>query len=389
MTSIVSALALAASLVAACANHSDTPAPAAPVDSTVTAERDTARVATYDGQLQVPAGFTITKFADVAGVRMMALGPDGAVYASVPGRNAIVRLEDANGDGVAERQTDAVDGLDRPSGLAFHDGMLYVANTGGVVRVKLGADGRATGAPEQLNRYSSGGGHWTRTITFGADGRMYVAIGSSCNLCKESSPERAAVMQYDANGGGGRVYSSGLRNAVGMAVQPGTGALWVTQNERDNLEPQHENLPPDELNILRDGGDYGWPYCWGDRQPNPEYNDRSRCAATIPPALDLQAHSAPLGIAFLDRATRLPADYRADALVAFHGSWNRSEPTGAKVVRVHVRSGAPASYEDFITGWQRSNGSRWGRPVDVLVYRDGSVLVSDDAAGVIYRVDHR
>jgi glucose/arabinose dehydrogenase len=169
-------------------------------------------------------------------------------------------------------------------------------------------------------------------------------------------------------------------------VHPGTGAIWVTQNERDNLAPEHENLPPEEINILVDGGDYGWPYCYGDRVPNPEYHDAARCSHTIPPALAMQAHSAPLGLSFLTQATRFPAAYRGDLLVAYHGSWNRDVPTGAKVVRVRVSNDKPVSVEDFITGWQTSSGSRWGRPADVAVASDGSVLVSDDSGGAIYRV---
>jgi glucose/arabinose dehydrogenase len=165
-----------------------------------------------------------------------------------------------------------------------------------------------------------------------------------------------------------------------------TGAVWATVNERDNLAPDHENLPPDALEIVQADGNYGWPYCYG-RASNPEYPDEAgRCASMIAPALAFQAHSAPLGIAFLAGATQFPAEYRGDALVAFHGSWNRSIPTGDKIVRVHIVRGLPVSYDDFITGWQRHDGSRWGRPVDVLVARDGSVLVSDDDAGTIYRV---
>jgi glucose/arabinose dehydrogenase len=217
---------------------------------------------------------------------------------------------------------------------------------------------------------------------------MYVAIGSTCNLCVEKSPDRAAVMRFDENGTNGRVFASGLRNAVGIAVNPATKQIWVTQNERDNIQPDHEDLPPEEINILQDGGDYGWPFCYGNRipSPDPDFNDPARCQRTVAPALEMQAHSAPLGITFLDRATMLPADWRGDALVAFHGSWNRSAPTGAKVVRIRIRDGRPVSYEDFITGWQGPNGRRWGRPVDVMVYKDGSLLISDDAAGAIYRV---
>jgi glucose/arabinose dehydrogenase len=338
------------------------------------------------GKLNVPSGVKVATFATVARPRFMALGPDGAVYVSQPSSNQVTRLVDADGDGTAESQTVAVSGLDRPHGLAFHDGWLYVANTGAVVRVRLGANGTASGQPEQVATYSSGGGHWTRTVVFGPDGAMYVAIGSSCNICDEKDDDRAAVVRFDANGKNRHVFSKGLRNAVGMAVEPTSRQIWVTQNERDNLKPEHENLPPEEINILRDGADYGWPACHSDRVPNPEYNDPQRCANTVPPALPMQAHSAPLGIAFLAGATKLPADLRGDALVAFHGSWNRDQPTGAKVVRVRVTDGKPVGYEDFITGWQGSDGRRWGRPVDVLVAKDGSVLISDDQAGAIYRV---
>jgi glucose/arabinose dehydrogenase len=342
----------------------------------------------YGGRLRVPAGFTVTEFANVPRGRFMALAPDGAVYVSQPRDGQVVRLVDRDGDGRAEGQVVAVSGLNRPHGLAFRDGQLYIANTDAVVRVTLDATGRATGEPETLARYSAGGGHWTRTVIFGRDGGMYVSIGSSCNICIESSAERAAVMRFDADGRNGRVYSAGLRNAVGMALHPGTGEIWVTQNERDNLRPEHEDLPPEEINILVDGGHFGWPWCHSDRVPSPDasVHDPGKCPGTIPPALALQAHSAPLGITFLDRATRFPDGYRGDALVAYHGSWNRDTPTGAKVVRIHVANGRPVGVEDFIVGWQDAGGRRWGRPVDVLVAADGAVLVSDDQSGTIYRV---
>jgi glucose/arabinose dehydrogenase len=316
----------------------------------------------------------------------MALGPGGVVYATQPRSGRVVRLPDANHDGVADGVEVVVTGLRQPHGLAFHKGALWVANTDGVVRVPIGANGLAAGEPVYVNHYDGGGGHWSRTIIFGRDSAMYVSVGSTCNICIETSTDRAAVLRFNEDGSGKRVYASGLRNAVGLAVNPHTGAVWVTQNERDQIQPSHEDLPPEELNILAEGADYGWPYCYGDRLPNPEYKDAARCARTIPPALAMQAHSAPLGLTFLNGATSFPADYHGDLLVAFHGSWNRDVPTGAKVVRVHVRNDKPVSVEDFITGWQQSNGSRWGRPVDVLVASDGAVLVSDDSGGNIYRV---
>ena len=348
---------------------------------------DTGRATTLEGRRVVPAGLKVTYFArDLDGVRFMAVSPDGALYATQPSRGRVVRLPDADRDGVADSVVVVVTGLNEPHGLAFHKGVLYVAATDGVARVTLGADGTSTGSPVYVNRYSGGGGHWTRTIVFGADSAMYVSVGSSCNLCIEQSSDRAAVLRFNEDGSGKRVFASGLRNAVGLAVEPQTGALWAAQNERDNLPPNHEDLPPEEINILTDGGDYGWPYCYGDRVPNPEFNDAARCAKTIAPAAKLQAHSAPLGMAFLARATALPDEYRSDLLIAYHGSWNRDTPTGAKVVRVHVSDGKPGAVEDLITGWQTSDGRRWGRPVDVAVASDGSVMISDDTGNAIYRL---
>ena len=344
-------------------------------------------VLALDGRLRVPAGFKVAPFATgLRGVRFMAVGPGGAIYATQPGLGRVIRLPDDDHDGVADSVIVVVSNLQRPHGLAFHKGALWVANTDGVVRVPLTASGLAAGPAVYVNHYPEGGGHWTRTIVFGADSAMYVSVGSTCNICVESSPERAAVLRFNEDGSGKRVFASGLRNAVGLAINPVTHELWVSQNERDNIEPDHEDVPPEEINILRDGGDYGWPYCYGNKIPNPEYHDATRCASTIPPALELPAHSAPLGMTFLERATTFPTEYRGDLLLAYHGSWNRSVPTGAKVVRVHVKDGVPVSVEDFITGWQLASGKRWGRPVDVVIAADGSVLVSDDNGGTIYRV---
>ena len=335
--------------------------------------------------LKVAPGFKVNLFARVSGARVMSVGPDGALYVTQMGQGQVVRLVDVNGDGVADSQTVAVRGLDQPHGLAWRGSWLYIATTGAVVRVRI-EGGKAASVPEVLAKYSGNGGHSTRSILFGADSGMYISIGSSCNLCVETAPDRAAVMRYDLEGKGGRLFARGLRNAVGMALNPVTKAIWVSQNERDNISPDHEDLPPEEINILTDGGDYGWPYCHSDRVPNPEFHDQARCDRTIAPALRMQAHSAPLGMTFLANATTFPAEVRGDLLVAFHGSWNRVAPTGAKVVRVHVANNVPVSIDDFLWGFQRADGSRWGRPTDVAVWKDGSVLVSEDYGGGIYRI---
>lgn len=349
--------ALGATSVIACGASAGDPSAAASADTT-------GRVRTLDGKLSVPSGFSVGYFAkDLRGVRFMTLGPGGVVYATQPRSGRVIRLPDANHDGVADEVQVVASGLRQPHGLAFHKGALWVANTDGVVRVPIGANGLASGEPAYVNHYDAGGGHWSRTIIFGRDSAMYVSVGSTCNICVETSAERAAVLRFNEDGSGKHVYSSGLRNAVGLAVNPRTGAIWVTQNERDNISPEHENLPPEEINILTDGGDYGWPYCYGDRVPNPEFKDSARCAKTIAPALAMQAHSAPLGLTFLDKATSFPADYHGDLLVAFHGSWNRNVPTGAKVVRVHCvmtsrcasRTSSPAGR----TAADRAGDARW------------------------------
>lgn len=340
---------------------------------------------TLGGKLRAPEGLEVDYFAKNAGsVRFMVLGPDGAVYASRPGEGDIIRLADTNGDGTADEITSVLTGLNRPHGMAFLRDSFYVAETGALVAFAVGPNGRPGGTPRRVTTMASGGGHWTRTVIVGPDSLLYVSVGSRCNICEGDVPERAAVLQVQKSGMT-RPFAIGLRNAVGLAVNPATREIWATTHERDNLG---DDVPPEEIDVLKDGADYGWPYCWGDRQPNPEYGGAKRCASTIPPALMMQAHSAPLGIAFLRGATQLRREYQGDALVAFHGSWNRSVPTGAKVVRIRIANGKPVSYEDFVTGWQDARGNRWGRPVDVLVMRDGSVLISDDSGDAIYRV-HR
>lgn len=339
--------------------------------------------------LHVVPGLKVNLFARVPGARVLSIGPDGALYVTQTDQDQVSRLVDVNGDGVADSQTVVVRNLDSPHGLAWRGDWLYVANTRAVVRVRV-QGGKAVGAPEQLASYApSGGGHFTRSIVIAPDSLMYISIGSSCNLCVEDDPTRATVMRYGLDGKNARRYAEGLRNAVGMAVDPVSHAIWVSTHERDNLEPSHEDLPPEELDILQEGGDYGWPYCHSNRVPNPEFHDQVRCDHTLAPALMMQAHSAPLGITFLAGATQLPGWMRTGLLVAFHGSWNRDVPTGAKVVFVTIANDRPTTYADFLWGFQRLDGSRWGRPTDVRVWKDGSVLVSEDLGGGIYRVSAR
>ncbi|MFN2571960.1 MAG: sorbosone dehydrogenase family protein [Gemmatimonadales bacterium] len=343
--------------------------------------RSPAPAAGQDRALRVPPGFKISVYAQhLQGVRYLALGPGNAVYASQPASGLVVKLTDANHDGVADTAVTIARGMHGPFGLAFRGETLYVAEERDVKRFDPNGGPPVTVVPQ-----IPAGGHATRTILFGPDGKLYLAVGSSCNLCDERDSMRAAVTQFNPDGSGGRIFAKGLRNTVGMAFNPATGELWGGNNDRDDLG---EDIPPEHINIIKDGRIYGWPQCYLPGKPNPEYGSAD-CSQIEPPAITVQAHSAPLGLAFYT-GTQFPRDYRGDAFVTLHGSWNRSVPTGAKVVRVQVdSSGRRASgVDDFIVGWQLPDGSRWGRPVGLLVLPDGSLLVSDDMGGKIWRVTY-
>lgn len=327
--------------------------------------------------LAVPPGFEMTEFADgLRGVRTLEFGPDGSLYAAISRDGRVVRLDPVN---ASEPET-VIDGLNRPYGLAFHQGWMYVGERHRVVRYRGPAYRDSEVVVPDL---PTGGSHWTREIAFDAEGRLLVSVGSSCNVCEERDPRRAAVTRYEADGSGQAIIGQGLRNVAGLALHPGTGVMWASQNERDMLG---DDLPVEEINLLtRDGEHFGWPFCHGDRIANPEYQDREDfCQTTVRPALGIQAHSAPLGIVFYT-GDSFPEEYRGDLFVALHGSWNRSERTGYKVIRVRVRDGAPVAYEDFASGWL-SAGRVHGRPVDVTVAPDGDLFVSDDDGGRIFRI---
>ena len=360
-----------------------------------------------DRYLNLPHHFKINLFATGLGkARFMATSQGGDIYLSVPDKGRVVVLPDKNGDGVADRVITFVSGLDDPHGIAFDGTDLIVAGGGKVLRVTdkegdLKSDSVEVIAGDLPTR---GGGHWTRSIAIGPDdGRYYVSVGSSCNVCREAEVGRAAVLVYEnptiGTGRGeaeGRVFASGLRNSVGIAFHPFTGELWGSDNGRDWLG---DDLPPDELNRITDGGDYGWPYCYGNNIVDDDMNipeGGAECSERVPPVVEFQAHSAPLGITF-GEGLNMSQVMKDSLFVAFHGSWNRSVPTGYKVVRIPFGpggqgegpGGGPSGEAvDFITGWlpEDGGGKVWGRPVDTLVGPDGGLYISDDMTGSIYRV---
>jgi glucose/arabinose dehydrogenase len=275
-------------------------------------------------------------------------------------------------------------GLDQPHGIAFYGGFVYVAETTRVLRIRDN-NGQAAGDPEVvISDLPAGGQHTTRTLLFTPDQKLLVSIGSSCNVCREQDNRRAAVMIFDPDGKNGRLYATGLRNAVGLALNPVTQQVWFTNNGRDSLG---DNIPPEQIGTLRDGAFYGWPDCYGNQQVDKDFGGNAqRCTQMTVPELLVQAHSAPLGLTFLP-AQGWPAPYAGSLIVAYHGSWNRSVPTGYKVVRAPMSNGqVTGDVTDFVTGFELPDRTVWGRPVALAVGSDGALYFTDDKAGAIYRV---
>jgi len=338
--------------------------------------------------IKVPEGFHVARFAaGLNGPRFIRFGPEGLLYVAERGANRIITLADRDRDGSAEQQTVFADQLIRPHSLVYHQGAWYVGVPSGIVRLR---DSDGDGVAEQrqvlIDDYPTSG-HSTRTVEFLPDGRMVVAIGSSCNVCIEDDPRRAAVVVYDGpQATGERVFARGLRNAVGLAIHPETGELWATNNGRDLLG---DDRPPEAIYIVRDGLDYGWPRCHNGTIEDPDFGGPGSCRNVAMPVVNMQAHSAPLGLVFYTGQS-FPAEYQGDLFVAFHGSWNRSVPTGYKVVRLPLRnSRLRGPVEDFATGWlNAADGRASGRPVGLDVGPDGALFVSDDKAGMIYRISY-
>ena len=331
---------------------------------------------------EAPKGFSVTPFATgLANARFMALAPNGDVFLSEPNLNQVAIIH----DGVAHP---FATGFNKPHGLAFHNGALYVGDLVAVWRLAYRDGAIEAGARARVTHDDFGGtgGHSTRDITFGPDGKLYLAIGSAENVGEEAAP-RATVQKVTADGHM-QTFASGLRNAVGLAVYPGTDDLYVTVNERDGLG---DGLVPDYFTRIQKGEFFGWPYAYIGAHPDPNFGAKrpDLVAKAKVPDLLFQSHSAPLGLVFY-KGDQFPKDYKGDAFVALHGSWNSANPTGYKVVRIKFANGRPASgYEDFLTGfWDGSSSPAqvWGRPAGLLVAKDGSLLVADDSGKTIWRV---
>ena len=340
--------------------------------------------------LNLPDGFVIQIFASKlapsllskpgpgVGPRLMTVVGE-AVYVAVPGEGKILVLKDTNGDGRADWQQEFFSGLKRPHNIVQYDGWYYIAAEDQILRVQ-DRDNDLKAEAETVEKLVSlpTGGHWTRTVKI-INRQLYIAVGSSCNVCNETDKQRAAITRCDLNGKNCTVFASGLRNTVDFVEHQ--GAIYGTDNGRDQLG---NTLPPEEINKLVAGGNYGWPICYGQQLHDTNFDKnvyiRDPCADTIAPAVELPAHNAPLGLAFY-QGEEFPPDYQGDLFVAAHGSWNRQPPDGYKVFRIDWQT---KKVSDFITGWLSGTTVR-GRPVGVVNYQ-GGLLVSDDAGGIIYFV---
>jgi len=338
---------------------------------------------------QAPAGFSVSLFAHVPGARFVAIAPNGDVFVAESDAGKVVVLRPSkDGAGVAKMSTFA-DGFAQPHGIAFRDNYVYIADVKTLWRIPY-KDGalHASGKRAHIADTTPGGtvGHFTRDIAFAPNGDLYLAIGSKDNV-GEDAPSYAAVHKVNADGSLS-TFAGGLRNPVGVAFYPGTNDLYVTVNERDGLG---DNLPPDYFTRINRGDFFGWPYAYIGTHPDPDYGSKhpDLVAKTKTPDVLFQAHSAPLGIVFYE-GDQFPAEYKGDAFVALHGSWNSSHPTGYKVVRIRFHNGRPDNaYENFLTGfWDGSTSPArvWGRPVWPAVAKDGSLLVADDAGKTVWRV---
>lgn len=338
--------------------------------------------------LTLPRGFSIALYADsVPDARSLALGDRGTVFVATRGAGVVYALVDTNRDARADEVITLLRGLETPNGLTFSGGALYVALTSRLLRYD-GIEQRLRNPPAPVvltDRLPTEDHHGWRYIGMGPDGWLYIASGAPCNVCNPPGEQFATILRMRPRTGADvEVFARGVRNSVGFDWHPATRELWFTENGRDWMGPDE---PPDELNrapVI--GMHFGYPFCHGGTTLDEEFGAHHRCADYVPPERLLDAHVAALGMRFYTGAM-FPPEYRGQIFIAEHGSWNRIIPVGYRITLVRLDRGRAVSYEPFARGWLRG-GTAWGRPVDLLVMPDGALLVSDDKAGVVYRISY-
>ena len=338
--------------------------------------------------IKLPAGFKIEVFAEVPDARQMALSPSGTLYVGNKDGNSVYAVKDTNGDHKADKRWVIAKGLNMPNGVAFHEGDLYIAEVSRISKLP-GIESHLDNPPKPVtvnDDYPTETHHGWKYIAFGPDGKLYVPVGAPCNICERKENIYASITRINKDGSGREVYASGIRNSVGFTWHPETKALWFTDNGRDRLG---DDIPSCELNVATKAGmHFGYPYCHEGTIADKEFGNKRPCSEFIPPAAKLGAHVAPLGLKFYT-GSMFPASYKNQLFVAEHGSWDRSKKSGYIVALVKVSNDKATGHEVFASGWLNNDTQKvWGRPVDVLMMPDGSMLVSDDQAGVVYRISH-
>jgi len=333
--------------------------------------------------MRLPPGFNMAVYATgLDSASYMALGPGDVLYVSLPQRGAVVAVSDPGMQGKPERLIVFAQGLAHPTGLAVHDGYLYVAEAHQVSRYRCSPGQLSAGGdPEVLLSLPAGPGLDNHPIGFGPDGMLYVGVGASCNACREADYRRATIMRYRPDGYGEEIFAQGLRDVEDLIWYPNTLQLLATNCGRRRLG---DDSPPDTIEYVYAGANFGWPFCHAASIPDPELGWPEACNGVPKPFQELPAHTTPRGLCVYT-GNRFPPEYYGDIFVALSGSWERSVPVGYKIVRLNVEGGEVVGVEDFVSGWLAYDQA-WGRPVDLLEYPDGSLLVSDDRNGAIYRI---
>lgn len=339
--------------------------------------------------LQLPPGFQLQVFAEkVKNARSLELSPDGTLYVGTRGEGKVYALRDENGDFRADTVYTLAEDLTLPNGVAFRNGSLYVAERSRILRYD-NIEANLGNPPEPVviyDQYPEENHHGWKYIAFGPDDKLYVPVGAPCNICESEEEVFASITRMNPDGSGMEIVQQGVRNTVGFTWHPETGDLWFTDNGRDRMG---DEVPYCELNRApKDGMHFGYPYCHQGNVPDPEFGDKRDCDEFTPPAYKLGPHVAPLGLEFYT-ANQFPAEYQGNIIIAEHGSWNRSKKIGYRLMLATLNGNDVISYEPFIEGWlDEESDDAWGRPVDVEIMPDGSLLVSDDFADAIYRITY-
>lgn len=340
-------------------------------------------------RLKVPEGFKVEVYArDIKNARSLCYSPEGTLYVGTRSEGGVYALKDTDGDYKADRKFDLLKGGNMPNGVAVKDGDLYIAEVNRILKIKSIESKLANpGTPEVVyDKYPTESHHGWKYIAFGPDGKLYVPVGAPCNIC-ESDSIYATITRMNPDGTGLEIVQKGIRNTVGFTWHPVTGELWFTDNGRDMMG---DDVPECELNFApRERMDFGYPYCHQGDVPDPEFGSKHPCTDFTPPAAKMGPHTAPLGITFYT-GNMFPPEYKNQIFVARHGSWNRSKKSGYDVVIATLDAGGKITgVKPFIEGWlDQDKDDVWGRPVDLEILPDGSMLVSDDFADVIYRVTY-